>query len=166
MCTAAAASLQRAGERIAPGPGAYHPETTSDLAWRVHGATALPQQHRNCSFTPRRRRARVVVQRSHDVTPHRQQLAVEQTLGQKAAAANQARATAHLTSFATGNWSHSSNQGHRRVVPRENDGRGAARDQRHAAHRPQPAAAAAAAQAALHCGATAPCSFVPLLHLR
>ena len=123
-------------------------------------------QHRNPSVTLRRRCARVVVQRSHDVTPHRQQLAVEQTLGQKAAAAHQARATAHLTSFATGSWSHSSNQGHRRVVPRENDGRGAARDQRHAAHRPQPAAAAAAAQAALHCGATAPCSFVPLLHLR
>jgi hypothetical protein len=54
-------------------------------------------QHRNPSFTLRRRCARVVVQRSHDVTPHRQQLAVEQTLGQKAAAAHQARSAAHAT---------------------------------------------------------------------
>jgi hypothetical protein len=53
-------SLHRAGERIAPGPGAYHPETTSDLAWRVHGEAALaaapePQFHPPQALRTRRR---------------------------------------------------------------------------------------------------------------
>ena len=39
-------------ERIAPGPGAYHPETTTDLAWRMGGGRPLTLIRKTPYLTP------------------------------------------------------------------------------------------------------------------